>query len=407
MAASRRRQSLSVVQQLQETPYRFEFFQAVRTLERSVLLTGQDNAGAQAKVAFATEQLASGAPPGRELLRFYAQSSLSFIAADVLKLSSRELNSESGDLQGKSAGMAPGALEQPTAHRREQELQKQWCMEVGFGGLIGSQGVMPYYMTEVVQRELKEKNAALKDFLDIFHHRNISLFYRAWHKYQLPVNYESARLRNTRDLDAFSQALASVAGLGTSEMRYRLPMPDEALYGMAGHLGRQQCSAAALASMIRQYFGLQVSIEQFQGRWDALPEDVLTRLPGPEAPLGVNNRLGTDTILGTHCFQAQNKFRVVIEPMAYEEHMAIAPGSEKLEALKSFVQLSAGIEMDFEISVSLDTGQVAPVQLATDNDNQPLLGWNTHMSSDHQYDERVEINLSADHVSPDEVLPAA
>lgn len=378
MAAPRRRQSLSVIQQLQEAPYRFEFFQAVRTLERSVLLRAPNSPDVADKVRFATEPLASGAPPGRELLRFRAQSSLSFVAADVLGLTSRNL-----------------------------ATQNQWSMEIGFGGLIGSQGVMPYYLTEVVHRELKEKNAALKDFLDIFHHRNISLFYRAWHKYQLPANYESARLRNTRDLDAFSQALASVAGLGTSEMRYRLPVPDDALYGMAGHLGRQQCSAAALASMIRQYFGLQVSIEQFQGRWDELPQDVLTRLPGPDAPLGVNNHLGVDTILGTHCFQAQNKFRVVIEPMAYDDHMTIAPGSEKLEALKSFVQLSAGIEMDFEISVSLFTGQVAPVQLAADNESEPLLGWNTHMSRDQQYDERVEINLSADRVSPDEALPAA
>ncbi|WP_105102821.1 type VI secretion system baseplate subunit TssG [Microbulbifer pacificus] len=378
MAAPRRRQSLSVIQQLQEAPYRFEFFQAVRTLERSVLLRAPSSHDVADKVQFATEPLACGAPPGRELLRFHAQSSLSFVAADVLGLTSRN-----------------------------HATKNQWSMEIGFGGLIGSQGVMPYYLTEVVHRELKEKNAALKDFLDIFHHRNISLFYRAWHKYQLPVNYESARLRNTRDLDAFSQALASIAGLGTSEMRYRLPVPDDALYGMAGHLGRQQCSAAALASMIRQYFGLQVSIEQFQGRWDELPQDVLTRLPGPDAPLGVNNHLGVDTILGTHCFQAQNKFRVVIEPMAYDDHMTIAPGSEKLEALKSFVQLSAGIEMDFEISVSLFTGQVAPVQLAADNECEPLLGWNTHMSSDQQYDERVEINLSADRVSPDEALPVA
>lgn len=405
MAASRRRQSLSVIQQLCSTPYRFEFFQAVRTLERGVLF---DKTGSASTRAYSCGQLASGAPPHRELVRFSAQSSLSFVAADVLKLSTRRPDVDRLLEQPDDGSASTHVVDNSAGiDQCEIEPQQQWCMEVGFGGLIGSQGVMPYYLTELVHRELKEKSAALKDFLDIFHHRNLSLFYRAWQKYQLPVNYESARLRNTRDLDMFSQALASVAGLGTSEMRYRLSMPDDALYGMAGHLGRQQCSAAALVGMIRQYFGLEVSIEQFQGRWDQLPEDVLTRLPGPEAPQGVNNRLGVDTILGTTCFQAQNKFRVAIAPMAYEDHMTMAPGSEKLDALKSFVQLSAGIEMDFEISVSLFTGQVAPVQLAVDNDNQPLLGWNTHMSSDQKFDEQVEINLSADRVSPDEALPAA
>lgn len=396
MAASRRRQSLSVIEQLQETAYRFEFFQAVRLLERAVLFgdTGEQ---------FSTEPLAGASPPNRELLRFRAQSSFSFVAADVLKLSAQKLgdsyyqNVDSTEDHGLNEARDESAL----------VPRKQWMMEVGFGGLIGSQGVMPHFLTEIVHRELREKNTALKDFLDVFHHRNISLFYRAWKKYQLPANFEVARLRKNRELDSFTSALASIAGLGTSEMRYRMSVPDDALYGMAGLLGRQQCSAAALESMIRQYFGLQVHIEQFQGCWDELPMDVLTRLPSRDYPQGVNNRLGVNTIMGAYCFQAQNKFQVVVEPMEYGDHMAIAPGSEKLEALKSFIQFSAGTEMDFEISVTLVPDQVAPVQLATDSHHQPLLGWNTHMSTDQPGDECIQISLSADQISPDEALPVA
>ena len=407
MASTRRRQSVSVIQRLREEPYRFEFFQAVRTLERAVLIEqqGEDSDVAAAGEVFAREPLASAAPPAREILRFKAQSSLSFVASDVIRIEEREISApfstrQRGDAERDKDG-------RDSLNTEDMAPEKQWSMEVGFGGLVGSQGVMPYYLTEVVHRELREKNTALRDFLDIFHHRNISLFYRAWQKYQLPVNYESAKLRKAREPDLFSQALASIAGLGTSELRYRMPIPDDVLYGMAGHLGRQQCSAAALESMIRQYFGLKVSVEQFQGQWDDLPEDVLTRLPGPRYPLGVNNRLGTDTILGTQCFQAQNKFRIVIEPLDYEEHMAIAPGSEKLEALKSFIQLSAGIEMDFEISATLYTSQVSPVQLTGDDSHQPLLGWNTHMASDQDQDEKVVVSLSADQMSPEEALPAA
>jgi len=266
---------------------------------------------------------------------------------------------------------------------------------------------MPYYLTELLHKELKAKNASLKDFLDIFNHRHISLLYRAWHKYQLPASYEQAVLKQGRDLDLFSQSVASIAGLGTSELRYRMPIPDDALYGMAGHLGRQQCSAVGLASMIRQYFGLQVHIEQFHGQWDALPEDVQTRLPRPGSPAGVNNCLGINTLLGDHCFQAQNKFRVVVEPTTYDEHLTLAPGSEKLESLKSFIQFSAGVEMDFEISVTLATSQVAPAQLSNDTEHQALLGWNTHMSSEQQQDGNVIIRLSAEQVSPDEALPMA
>ncbi|MBN8429899.1 type VI secretion system baseplate subunit TssG [Microbulbifer salipaludis] len=407
MASTRRRQSVSVIQKLCGEPYRFEFFQAVRNLEHAVLIekNGEDSDDVAVSNVFAREPVAGAAPPVREAVRFKAQSSLSFVAADVIRIEERKLSAPVSAQGWVNNERNEGPRD--SLNTEESDPEKQWSMEVGFSGLVGSQGVMPYYLTEVLHRELREKSTALRDFLDIFHHRNISLFYRAWQKYRLPVNYESAKRRKAREPDLFSQALASIAGLGTSELQYRIPIPDDVLYGMAGHLGRQQCSAAALESMVRQYFGLKVTIEQFQGQWDDLPEDVLTRLPGPQYPLGVNNRLGTDTILGTQCFQAQNKFRLLIEPLDYSDHMAIAPGSEKLEALKSFIQLSAGIEMDFEISATLNTNQVSPVQLTGDDSLQPLLGWNTHMAGDQDQDEQVVVSLSADQMSPEEALPAA
>ncbi|AMX01393.1 type VI secretion system baseplate subunit TssG [Microbulbifer thermotolerans] len=371
MAASSRRQSLTVIERLVSEPYRFDFFQAVRLLERATAMAGDD---------CAREIVAGSAPPSRELIRFRAHSGLSFNGADILSLEQRKV---------------------------PEDGLTQWNMDVGFTGLAGSQGVMPYYLTELVLKELREKNTALRDFLDIFNHRHISLFYQAWHKYQLPVNYERHHLRKAREPDLFSHALASLAGMGTGEMRYRMPLPDEALYGMAGHLSRQQCSAAALVGMIRHYFGLKVSIEQFLGQWDELPGDVLCRFPGPENPQGINNCLGVNAILGTCCFQAQNKFRVVVEPMAYDQFMTLSPGSEKLESLKSFIQFAVGVEMDFEISVTLFMRQVGPVQLANDSQYQPLLGWNTHMANEDLDGRRVEITLSADRVSPDEALPMA
>ena len=379
MATSRGRQSTGVIDNLEAAPYEYEFFQAVRLLEMAALRN--DHLSSK-------EGVGRSAPPSHEFIRFKAQTSLSFVSADVLQL----MGPEQCLVDGEAAG---------------ETHADRWEMEVGFTGLVGSQGVLPYYLTETLQRELKEKNSALKDFLDVFHHRHISLLYRAWQKYQMPANYEIARLRRDREPDLFSQAIASVAGLGTSEMRYRLPLPDDALLGMAGLLGRQQCSAAALTHMIHCYFGLEVAIEQFQGQWDALPEDVLTRLPCDENPQGVNNRLGVDSIVGTHCFQAQNKFRVVIEPMSYADHMAMAPGGRKLEALKAFIQLSAGVEMDFEISATLYTEQIAPVQLSPHAATQPLLGWNSHMSAEHSDSVPVIISLSADQTSPEEALPMA
>lgn len=376
MASPRWRQSTSVIGRLKEAPYQFEFFQSVRLLEKAAIYS---------EAKFSDKPVAGYSPPNQEFVRFCAQTSLSFVGADVLKLSIRK---ESDELNsgGKS---------------------NQWQMQVGFGGLTGSQGVMPYFLTELVHKEAKGKSTALRDFLDIFNHRNISLFYQAWHKYQLPANYERARRQNAREPDLFSHAIAAIAGLGTTEMRYRMAVPDEALMGMAGHLGRQQCSAAALKSMIQQYFELDVEIEQFRGQWDELPADVLTRLPSADHPKGVNNCLGVNSILGTHCFQAQNKFRVVVTPASYESHMDISPGSEKLEALKSFIQLSAGVELDFDISVAVPADHVAPLQLDSTAEPKALLGWNSQMLRESQAKECLMISLSSDSYAPDEALPTA
>lgn len=266
---------------------------------------------------------------------------------------------------------------------------------------------MPHYLSEVVLKEMRQKNNSLRDYLDIFNHRSISMYYQAWHKYQLPVNYERNRQRGSRQTDLFSQALTALAGLGLNELNYRLPIPDTAMAGMAGLQSRNICTADSLRRMISHYFELDTQIEQFQGQWQELPEDILCRLPGPESPSGINNRLGGNAILGTSCFHAQSKFTVVIAPLPYDKFMSIAPGTQKLEALKSFIHFTAGIELDFDISVTLAQDVVPPVQLVDDEHYQPLLGWNTHMSLNNDDNELVEIILCQDIGSPDDGLPLA
>ncbi|MBU3070336.1 type VI secretion system baseplate subunit TssG [Aestuariicella sp. G3-2] len=376
MATTRRRKSLAVVDQLATEPYRFDFFQAVRLLERISALDPRE-------YHYATEPVAQDVLPSREVVRFKNRPQLSFQAADIEKISEKLIDDESD------------------SHRAE----KQWEMLVNFMGLTGSQGVMPYYLSEIVLQELRKKNSALKDYLDLFNHRAISMYYQAWHKYQLPANFERSQQQGQQRNDLFTDALLSLAGLGTKELSYRLPVPDEALAGFCGHLSRPVCTAVGLKGMIKQYFGIDVTIKQFQGQWQDLTEDVQTRLPGPEAPRGLNNVLGTNAVLGSSCYQIQNKFTVEIDPLPYQEFMNIAPGSRKLEALKSFIHFSVGSELDFDIEVTLSDREVPPVQLSNDPDYQPLLGWNSHMSHQTDDEQMTLIRLSQDIDPPEDSLP--
>ena len=92
-------------------------------------------------------------------------------------------------------------------------------MRVNFMGVVGPQGLLPIYYTELVIDRLRAKDATLRDFLDIFHHRIISLFYRVWQKYRFQVAYEQG------DGDQFSQYLLALIGLGMPALQHRQEIP--------------------------------------------------------------------------------------------------------------------------------------------------------------------------------------
>jgi type VI secretion system protein ImpH len=59
-------------------------------------------------------------------------------------------------------------------------------MTIAFMGLTGVQGALPLYYTERMLASKAAKDDSLAAFLDIFNHRLISLFYRAWEDIVFP-----------------------------------------------------------------------------------------------------------------------------------------------------------------------------------------------------------------------------
>ena len=150
MAAKSRRTTPAVKQEAGETqlirsPYSYEFFQAVRVLER--MGNGESPGG------FSN--------PSTEVVRFSAHQSLAFPASQIQSLQQRD------------AGPP--------------------LMVVNFMGLTGPQGVLPVAYTSLVMERLRGRDSTMRDFFDIFNHRIISLFYRAWEKYRFPVSHERGR----------------------------------------------------------------------------------------------------------------------------------------------------------------------------------------------------------------------
>src|SRR5208282_5085743 len=110
----------------------FEFFQAVALLQR---LEGRESIG-------------RFCDPRDEAVHFGVNPRLAFPASQIQSLE----DSESDPYQ----------------------------MTVNFMGLTGPMGVLPYCYSELILERARDKDYTLAHFLDIFNHRMISFFYRAW-----------------------------------------------------------------------------------------------------------------------------------------------------------------------------------------------------------------------------------
>lgn len=200
-------------------PHSFGFFQAVRLLER--LFPGRAHVGGYDD-------------PAREVVRFGVNPSLAFPASEIQGL----------ELDG----------ERP-------------AMKVNFMGLIGPQGVLPHHYSLIVAERLRARDAALAEFLDIFHHRLISLFYQAWRKTRFTIAREDA------SDDRLARHLADLIGLGLDNARERLPFPDEALIYRAGLLAPQPRGAVALQQFLEDFFDVPAEVQQFVGGWFPLEHE--------------------------------------------------------------------------------------------------------------------------------------
>ncbi len=371
MGTTRRRKSISLTEQLTQEPYRFNFYQAVRAIEYAANCKSH---GRQAVNA----PLSLKAPPSREFLRFNAKTKLAFNSSDI------------------------ESIEQ-VAFEKEEDANAsslQWLMEVTFMGLTGSQGVMPFYLSEAVLKQLKLKNEGLRDFLDIFNHRAITMYYKAWSKYQLGSSYESHKIREQDEKDDITHALLSLVGLGQSTLQYRQPYDDESLLPLSGFLSRDTCTASGLTNMISHMFQLDVNIKQFTGTYSELTDDIVTKI-GKQ-----NHALGQSTFLGSQCHHSAGKFTVVITPRDTDEYDSLAPGSPLVRSMMSFIRHAAGPELEFDLEIIHTDDQIPSVQLITSPEYTPTLGWNTILGNNEEAG-LLSVRLSSEILPPDDTLPLA
>ena len=306
---------------LRSTPWNFEFFQAVRLLER---------------IHPDREPVGHFSVPSSEVAKFRAHASTVFPASEIQSL------------------------------RDADEAQAD--VEVNFMGLFGPQGVLPLYYTELIAERARVRDSALIDFFNIFNHRMISLFYRAWEKYRFPVAYERG------ERDQVGARLLDFIGLGTPGLQNRQQVADDALMFYSGLLSQQPRCAANLEALLADYFSAPVEVEQFVGAWYKLDESTqFCMADGAD----VSEQLGFGAVVGDEVWDTQGRVRVRIGPLRMQRYLDFLPSGSAYAPLRAMVEFYAGNEVDFELQLILDRRDVPVCELGAEGETAPCLGWLT------------------------------
>lgn len=331
MASQSRRSDRHLTEELRSHGPEFRFFQAVR-----LLALGEG--GGQRPVI-------------PEELRFESLLTLAFPASEIHSL--------------RAAPKAADAIE-------EDGRSPQVRLSVGFMGMTGASGVLPTAYTELLlERRNQFRDTTAHDFLNLFSHRAISLFYQAWRKHRFYLPFESG------DDDRFSRNLLDLVGVGLANLRDRLDqqgcgIPDRFLIHYAGLLSQKPASGANIAAIVRGYFNVDATLEQYVGQWMLVPEEEQSQL-GKGACV-----LGESAFLGERLWDRLTKVRIRLGPLTREQFDQLLPGNRSQIALRELVQFCVGHTLACDAQLVLRKEDIPSPRLET---GQLRLGHNVWLNN--------------------------
>ena len=320
MAESDRQASDSLAAEMVLRPYEFNFFLAVRRLESEYL---------------ARPRVGSSIRLEEDFLRFCQIPSLAF---------------------------APSSIE---SIERVGALIR---MYVNFLGMFGPNGPLPQQLTDFARDRLRNAHdPTLVRFMDIFHHRMLSFFYRAWANNQKSVDFD--RIDDARYADYFG----SFFGIGVAPLQDRDTVPDWSKIFFAGRMSAQTRNAEGLEAVVADFFGIPTEIREFEGYWMKIPTENRCRL-GESAETG---SLGINAVAGERKYEVQLKFRIRMGPMDLDDLRRMVPIGHSFKRLKDWVLNYMNQELYWDLQCVVKADAVPTISLG----QGALLGWTTWLKS--------------------------
>ncbi len=319
--------------ELESEPYRFGFFNALRRLE----------------TAYPDKpRLGRGRRPSDDPVRLAQEPSLAF---------------------------APSMI---SSYTQSKDGKPDRISELFFG-VFGPNGPLPLHLTEYARDRLRNNSdATFSRFADIFHHRLLCLFYRAWANGEPTVSFDRP------ETDDFATYLGALMGIALPAMRDADVLEDRAKLHHVGLYSNHVRNADGLRATLECFFDMPVEIEEFTGEWMALPDNCRLRL-GESPETGT---LGINATLGARVWGCQQKIRITMGPVGLSDLWRLLPGSDSLDRLVAVVRNYVFDELNWDLRLILKKEQVPELRLGKSGH----LGWTTWFTPrpwDHDADDVV------------------
>ncbi|MFM2042407.1 MAG: hypothetical protein RLY86_983 [Pseudomonadota bacterium] len=318
MAGTGWRTDRSLIRQMLSDPAWFDAFQAIRLIEA-------DAARAAAAGGPGFLPVGQGSDSGAEVLRFH----------------------------GSLSAVHTGNPVQEVRRRETPSGRLRYAVRVNFMGLGGSFGPLPQPISDLLVDRVRAGDTAMRDFLDLFNHRLVSLMVRARRAHRPELTGRAPWDSNVAGY------VAALSGLGTRHLQGRMAVPDRALNRVAGLLNRTTASQHGLERILSTHFGVEARIEPLDGAWLALePEDRTILGRRAEA-----TRLGRGAVLGTRVWDQTAGIAVVLDGLDMARFVTFLPGHGGARALQDLVRFHAGPDLRIRLVLRLRPDAVPPLTL--------------------------------------------
>ncbi len=333
MANKRRRQIPSVEESLYSKPYEYEFHQAVKLLE--LINTN-------------ATPLGEDVSPGKEPVSIKSRISLSVPASDIYSLDA-------------------------------QDTATPPVMSVNFWGIAGLQGPLPTSYTEQIIDRIYKKDKSLRDFLDIFNHRLISILHRIRKKYWVGLSITRPPATD------IGQCLLSLIGLKDQQLAQSINIPTHSLLYYSGLFWQQPRSAAGLQAILSHYFNVSVKVAVLQGRWLYFEESQTTHI----GLTGQFQVLGQGAVIGTKVWDNKTLCTLRIGPLGEDMFRQFLKTGSAYPTLLKLAQFYLPQEQKFNTNLIIKAKDVQSTHL----DSKSQLGWTSWLKVKEFKDDDAQVRI--------------